>query len=191
MYDAQASHPDGGTPYGGLFRRMSAASIDSTILGIPIFAVMSAQGVAMFPVLKEYLANPEQLADAMSAEVVQIAVITAALYFVYKTAFEASGMRGTIGKIAMGLRVTDLQGNRLSLPAAAFRSWPAWIPAAVTVLEAGSGTYGILTQIAAAVSGLACILVGATSRKQGLHDILAGALVIRAGARFSAPQAVI
>ncbi|MDH3230784.1 MAG: RDD family protein [Alphaproteobacteria bacterium] len=193
MYDAHLSIPGGGSPFAGFWRRVTASSIDSSLLGFPIYIVMGLQGASLFAHLNEnfdsYLAAREAFFAALSAEVVQISTIFAALFFVYKTGFEASGMRATIGKLVVGLRVTDKLGNRLSIPAAALRSWPAWAPAALLVLDARVGTNGMLLNAAGPASLLACITVAITPRKRGLHDIMAGALVVRAAARFGTAQA--
>jgi len=195
MDDAQLSIPGGGSPFAGFWRRVTAASIDSSVLGLPMYIVMGLQGASLFTLLNEefdsYLAAREALFTALSAEMLQIATIFAALYLVYKTGFEASGMRATIGKLVVGLRVTDRQGNRLSIPAAAVRSWPAWAPAALLVLDARLGTNGILANAAGPAALLACVTVAITPRKRGLHDIMAGALVVRAGAKFGATQATL
>jgi uncharacterized RDD family membrane protein YckC len=188
MHDSQPSIASGGSPFAGFFRRMTAASIDSTLLGIPIYIVIGARGATLIPLFNKDLENfaeaQEAFVTALSAEMVQIATIAAALFFVYKTGFEASGMRATIGKLLTGLRVTNQQGNRLSIPAAAVRGWPLWAPAALFVLDARYGFDGMLRIAAVMAALLACAAVAVTPRKRGIHDMMAGALVVRAGARF-------
>jgi uncharacterized RDD family membrane protein YckC len=195
MYDSHVSISGGASPFAGFWRRVSASSIDSTLLGLPIFLIVGLQGVSLFTLLSEnldaYLTNPAALVTAMSAEMGQVAIISAALFFVYKTGFEASGLRATIGKLAMGLRVTDTQGNRLSIPAAAVRSWPSWAPTAVLVLDARIGSDGLLMNAGALAGLLACAVVAITARKRGIHDMMAGALVVRAGARFRTAQVML
>ena len=195
MYDSQPSIPGGGSPFAGFFRRVSAASIDSTLLGIPIYIIMGLRGASLIPLLNKdfdsYEAARDAFATALSAETLQIATISAALFFVYKTGFEASGMRATIGKLVAGLRVTDQQGNRLSIPAAAVRSWPAWAPAACLVLDARVGYDGLLLYAAGLATVLACAAVAFTPGKRGIHDMMAGALVVRARARFDEAQATL
>ena len=195
MYDSHISVPAGGSPYAGFLRRMSASSIDASLLGIPIYVVMGLQGASLFAVLSEnfdtYAGARDAFMTAVSAEILQVATISAALFFVYKTGFEASGMRATIGKLAMGLRVTNRHGARLSILAAAVRSWPAWLPAAFLVLDARFDANGMLLKVAGPASLLACLVVAVTPRKRGIHDLMAGALVVRAGAKFRAPQATI
>lgn len=193
MYESYPSIPGGGSPFAGFFRRVSAASIDSTLLGIPIYIVIGARGATLIPLFNKDLENfaeaQEAFITALSAEMVQIAAIAAALFFVYKTGFEASGMRATIGKLVMGLRVTNQQGNRLSIPAAAVRGWPLWAPAALFVLDARYGFDGMLRIAAVMAALLACAAVAVTPRKRGIHDMMAGALVVRSRARFQEAQA--
>lgn len=195
MYESYPSIPGGGSPFAGFFRRVSAASIDSTLLGIPIYTIIGARGATMIPLFDKDLENfaevQEAFVTALSAEMVQIATIAAALFFVYKTGFEASGMRATIGKLVMGLRVTNQQGNRLSIAAAAVRGWPLWAPAALFVLDARYGFDGMLRVAAVMAALLACAAVAVTPRKRGIHDMMAGALVVRSRARFQEAQATL
>ena len=71
---------------------------------------------------------------------------------------ESSGWQATIGKKALGLRVTDMNGNRISFGRATGRYF---------------GTI---------LSGMICfigfLMVAFTEKKQGLHDLLAGTLVL-------------
>ena len=76
----------------------------------------------------------------------------------YWAAFESSKWQASPGKMALGIKVTDLNGNRISFARA-------------------SGRY-----FAKILSGLT-LLVGYfmaafTARKQALHDIIAGCLVV-------------
>jgi uncharacterized RDD family membrane protein YckC len=68
-------------------------------------------------------------------------------------------MKGaTLGKMALGIIVTDLQGNRISFGRATGRYF-AKIISSLTIL-------------------VGYIMAGFTQRKQALHDIIAGCLVI-------------
>ena len=72
---------------------------------------------------------------------------------------ESSAAQATIGKRVMGIRVTDLEGRRVSF---------------------GRATARHFSKI---LSGLICdigyVMAGFTERKQGLHDMIAGTLVAR------------
>ena len=85
-----------------------------------------------------------------------ISLVVGIAYFV---GFESSSYQATPGKMALGLIVTDLDGRRLS-PARAFGRYLAKIPSALILL-------------------IGFIMVGFTERKQGLHDMIAGTLVVR------------
>ncbi len=104
-----------------------------------------------------------------------IAVVVAGLVFdcVYFTCFESSPLQGTPGKRLLGMAVVDLAGNRLSLLRASAR-------------------YGAKT-LSAVVLFVGFLQIGFSRRKQGLHDVVAGTLVVRrplrAGLVRSASQA--
>ena len=77
---------------------------------------------------------------------------------------EASKYQATLGKIALGIIVTDESGNRLSLPMAFFRNLGKII--STVLLYIGY------------------IMAGITSKKQALHDVMVGALVVKAESQF-------
>lgn len=86
--------------------------------------------------------------------------IAFALAFAYFAAFEASSWQASPGKRLLGLSVTDLAGQRLGLGRALARQ--------------------LFKCLDIASSGLTYLIAGLTERRQGLHDILAGTLVVRA-----------
>ena len=82
------------------------------------------------------------------------------LQWLYFAGMESSERQATFGKAAMSLRVTDLEGRRLSF---------------------GHATGRFFAKI---VSGLipfaiGYIMAGFTEKKQALHDMIAGTLVLR------------
>jgi uncharacterized RDD family membrane protein YckC len=81
------------------------------------------------------------------------------LDWLYYTLLESSVWQGTLGKKALGLEVTDLGGRRVSFGRATGRFF-ARIISGLTL-------------------GIGFIMAGFTERKQALHDIIAGCLVIR------------
>lgn len=86
-------------------------------------------------------------------------LIMISVSWLYFAVMESSGLQGTVGKALLGLEVTDDRGHRISFGRATGRYW------------------------AKILSGLTlCIgfmMVGFTSRKRGLHDLVAGTLVLR------------
>jgi Predicted membrane protein/domain len=78
--------------------------------------------------------------------------------WLYFAVCESSAWQGTLGKLALGIRVTDMQGNRISFPRALGRY-------AAKLLS------GIILCIG-------YLMVAWTQRKQGLHDMVCGTLVL-------------
>jgi uncharacterized RDD family membrane protein YckC len=79
--------------------------------------------------------------------------------WIYYALLESSVWQATIGKKLLGLRVTDLAGNRISFARASGRFF-------------GKILSGMIL-------GIGFLMAGFTQRKQALHDILAGCLVLR------------
>jgi len=71
---------------------------------------------------------------------------------------ESSSRQATLGKMAVGIIVTDLEGNKISFGRATARHW------------------------AKVISGLTLfigyIMTGFTAKKQALHDMIAECLVV-------------
>jgi uncharacterized RDD family membrane protein YckC len=72
---------------------------------------------------------------------------------------ESSPLRGTIGKWALGIYVTDLDGQRINFARASGRFF-------------GKIISGVLL-------GIGYIMAGVTERKQAKHDKMADCLVMR------------
>ncbi len=81
------------------------------------------------------------------------------LKWLYFTLLESSTVQATLGKAVIGIRVTDEQGRRISLLRANARYW-AKILSVITL-------------------GFGYLMAGFTRRKQALHDMVAGTLVVR------------
>jgi uncharacterized RDD family membrane protein YckC len=81
------------------------------------------------------------------------------LPWIYFSVLESSPWQATLGKRAFRLQVTDLAGARLSFPRATLRHFGKLL-SGITLL-------------------VGYVLAGFTARKQALHDLLAGCLVVR------------
>lgn len=133
--------------YAGFWIRLGAYLIDFVI----IVAVSAALGAAFGLSFIEESQNPEYgIIDLIS-------LLAGIAYF---AGFESSQMQGTPGKRALGLVVTDVNGNRISF------------------LRALGRYFGKI--ISAIILFIGFIMVAFTERKQGLHDMIASTLVLRA-----------
>jgi uncharacterized RDD family membrane protein YckC len=79
--------------------------------------------------------------------------------WLYWSLMESSVYQATIGKMIMGIVVIDTHGRRITFRRATVRYWSKFLSA--LLLLAGF------------------IMIGFTSKKEGLHDMIAGSLVIR------------
>lgn len=145
--------------YAGFWLRFVAWIIDriilqfaSWIIALPFVASLGLEGM-----FRGHF-RPEDLFPYF-AHLSRFALIAYAIDWLYYALLESSSWQGTLGKKALGLEVTDLGGRRVSFGRATGRFF-ARIISILTI------TIGF-------------IMAGFTARKQALHDILAGCLVIR------------
>jgi uncharacterized RDD family membrane protein YckC len=131
--------------YAGFWRRFAAWLIDYILVGVVtgiLVAILGAIG-----------------GDAGTGFGYILSVIGSLLYY---SVLESSANQATVGKMALGIQVTDLQGNRISFGRALGR----------TLAKILSGLILLIGYIMAAF----------TAKKQGLHDMIAGTLVVKKGA---------
>ena len=72
---------------------------------------------------------------------------------------ESSSRQATLGKMALGLKVSDLKGNRISFARASGRHFAKIVSGMILLIG--------------------YIMAGFTNRKQALHDMIAETLVLR------------
>lgn len=133
--------------YGGFWIRVAAALIDNLISAFAGFIVGMLLGVLMF------VAG----LDPVIAQLLNV-IIGTAIGWLYWAGLESSSMQGTVGKMAMGLKVVDLDGRRISF---------------------GRATGRYFAKILSSIFFIGFIMVAFTERKQGLHDLIAGTYVVR------------
>ena len=86
-------------------------------------------------------------------------IVGMSLSWLYFTLFEASAKQATLGKMALGIIVTDMNGKRISFARANGRYWSKFISAIILLIG--------------------YIMAAFTKRKQALHDMIADTLVVR------------
>jgi uncharacterized RDD family membrane protein YckC len=158
---APASEPLPATPrYGGFWRRGWALVLDNFIIGVVTMPLAFALGIPMLFLgfARERDMSPEAF-GAFMATALLVGVCGMILNWLYFALFESSARQASLGKMALGLRVTDLDGRRLSFARA-------------------SGRY-FATLLSKLVLGIGFLMIAFTEKKQGLHDMLAGTLVVR------------
>ena len=140
--------------YAGFWIRMGAYALDymvGVVLGIVIaFLLMLPLGI-LLGILGRTL--PEGFGSLVGA------LIGLPIAWAYYALFESSKYQGTPGKLALGLRVTDEAGNRISVGRATGRYFSKFLSALLLCIG--------------------YVMIGTSARKQGLHDRIAHTLVLR------------
>jgi uncharacterized RDD family membrane protein YckC/Tfp pilus assembly major pilin PilA len=135
--------------YAGFWKRVAAYILDSLILLIPSLVVWAIFG-AMTAVVDRHASEATfQLSGNLPGILVS---------WLYYAAMESSAKQATLGKLALGIKVVDTAGNRISFGRASGRF------------------FGMI--LSALLFLIGFLMVAFTKRKQGLHDMLAGCLVV-------------
>lgn len=106
------------------------------------------------------------------------------IWWLYYALQESSAAQATLGKRAIGLRVTGLEGRQISFGRATGRFFakmlfPFFVGMVLAIL-----LMSIIEPGLAVIASILCPLLGFlmqpfTARKQALHDIMAGTLVLK------------
>lgn len=132
--------------YAGFWVRFVAVIIDGLVIGIPIWIIGFAAMDMTNPLANMGLYVGFQLFSIIGT-------------WLYEALMVSSNNQATLGKMALGIKVTDLNGEKLSFIRATGRHFAKIL------------SYLILM--------IGFIMAAFTEKKQALHDILAGALVVR------------
>ena len=149
--------------YAGFWRRLVAYILDGIVL------------LLLFVAFDQFVGGiyecVEPTADGIGAELPAImrcgtTGLGQALYVVvtllYFAAMEASPRQATLGKMAMGIAVTDTAGGRITFGRAIGRNASKYVSLIILLIG--------------------FIMAAFTRRKQALHDIMANCLVVRRSA---------
>jgi len=150
--------------YAGFWYRFLAYLIDFLITACVFFPLGFVLGVLIVASGSDPR-SPEIMVARLGVN--GISVIVGWLYF---SLCESSSWQGTVGKKLLGLRVTDMNGHRINFAKATGRHFGKILSALILLIG--------------------FIMIAFTEQKQGLHDILAGTLVLRGagpGETYPAP----
>ncbi|HKV26815.1 MAG TPA: RDD family protein [Candidatus Acidoferrales bacterium] len=149
------------TAYAGFWLRFVAWIIDRVLLGVSFsfisVPVMAASGLRDI-MMNHQPQTPAELLGLLSV-VYKLIVLAIVFNWLYYSLLESSAWQATLGKKALGLEVTDVDGRRVSFGRATGRYFGKIVSAFILCIG--------------------FIMAGLTARKQALHDMMAGCLVIR------------
>jgi uncharacterized RDD family membrane protein YckC/type II secretory pathway pseudopilin PulG len=168
---SQLSTAAGDVVDAGFLRRWAAFFVDSLILTAGfyglltiMFVILGASGgfEAMARLDSE---DPPPWFWAAYGGASLLYFVGAALYY---SVMESSASQATVGKMALSIKVTNLEGGRLSWPQALLR----WVAAALSYVTLYIGF----------------LMAAFTERKQALHDIVVGTRVVDKWAYTEFPE---
>jgi uncharacterized RDD family membrane protein YckC len=153
--------------YGGIFRRAISGIIDGLIIQA-CFSAISFFVDAWYFVHQSFYTNLEVVSHYSTIfwgvalwKIVGYWLIAA----LFEVIFSGSSLQATPGKLLLGMKVIDLHGRRISY----WRSLGRF-----------------LGKFLSAILWIGIILIAFTKRRQGLHDKIAGTLVVlREGSKVS------
>jgi uncharacterized RDD family membrane protein YckC len=131
--------------YAGFWPRVGAAFIDGILLWFVQMIVGFALGI---------LLGRSQAPIGLLLQVFSIS-----LDWLYSALMESSVFQATLGKLVLGIRVTNLSGQRITFGHASGRHFGKFL-SAITL-------------------GIGYLMAGFTEQKQALHDLVASTLVIK------------
>lgn len=149
--------------YAGFWWRFLAIIIDGIIIGIvqwiAITPLIAAIGIGAYKAASGDMSEGEiiGMAGALFGAAMLTWLITIAIGWLYFALMESSKLQGTVGKLALKIVVSDMEGNRISFGRATGRYFGKILSAIIIYIG--------------------FIMAGFTEKKQGLHDIIAGTLV--------------
>ncbi|ETI68093.1 RDD family protein [Neobacillus vireti] len=152
--------------FAGFWIRFAAYLLDSIIISIPLTIIMIVIMVFGFGTM-DVFADPAALENEVITDQQAISLLFLSLLMIligligstaYYAGMHASKWQATVGKKLLKLKVTDLQGNRISF-------WRAF--GRLLAMSFLSGIFYI-----------GYIMAAFTEKKQSLHDLIAGTVVV-------------
>ena len=137
----------GTTTYAGFWRRFAAWFLDGLLLSL-----------VTLPFTLQFGGDAAAQAGRASA----VGTISTVVGWLYSALMESSAKQATVGKMALGIIVTDLEGRKIGFGRA-------------------TGRY-FAKILSALILGIGFLMAGFTERKQALHDMVASTLVVKAEA---------
>jgi len=164
------SHSElGQVKYAGFWLRFAAYIIDQFVIGIAglIIAVPIILGIIAFGINLDGIKNSSDfftqngllMVGGIIGMIMLAIIISIVMKWLYYALMESSKFGGTLGKMAVSIKVVDMEGNRITFGRATGRYFSR-----------------IITNFTLLIG---YIIAGFTEKKQALHDIIANCLVIQ------------
>ena len=134
--------------YSGFWKRVAASVIDSIVLMLASFPIYFIVALGLMDDYGDIGVEYDILTNILS-------ILFGWIYF---ATMESSTKQGTLGKMALSIKVVDLNENRISFAQASGRHFGKIISTILLFIG--------------------YIMVAFTEKKQSLHDMMAGTLIV-------------
>ena len=151
------------TNYAGFWLRVVAYLIDGIIIGAVTWPVVAILGLGAASSVENMESMDEAQAMSMAGGMMAMGFAFQFAFFAISTLYfalmESSSKQATVGKMVLGLKVTDVNGNKLDFVKALVRN--------------------VCKIISSLIMCIGYIMAGFTEKKQALHDMIASTLVVK------------
>lgn len=141
--------------YAGFWIRFAASFIDGIIIGIPIFIIAFILGI--FSMFSSTEVNTDVYEESLLILNIFLYLGSLMISTLYYAGMHASKWQGTLGKMIVGIKVTDVHGKRISF---------------------GRSLGRFFATILSSILYIGYIMAAFTKKKQSLHDLIAGTVVV-------------
>lgn len=152
--------------YASFLSRFGALIIDSIVIGclqfIVVAPIMGMMGLGIASQVQDGEVSDEAAVGMVGAAIAAMGtamVMVYAISILYYAIMESSKSQGSLGKMAVGIKVTDMDGNRITFGKAFLRS--------------------IGKIISGMIMAIGYLMAAFTEKKQALHDLIASTLVVK------------
>lgn len=164
-----SEHVAGGhVVYAGFWKRVAASIIDSFVTTSLVYAVLIPLVMISGAGFGAFAGEPDAMAAGGGIVMVVFYLISLLIPLFYLTWMHSSGNQATLGKMAVGIKVTSGEGHRISFWLA-FGRYFAYILSSLLLM-------------------IGLIMAAFTERKQALHDLMCNTLVVDKHAFTNTPE---
>jgi uncharacterized RDD family membrane protein YckC len=144
--------------YAGFWRRFLAVYIDGVVIGSAMYIIILPFVFVTVAADRGFSETPSAAGTAFMGVMGLLWLIMALIIpWIYEAAMISSDKQATLGKRAVGIVVTDLEGNRITFGRATGRYFGKYLSSLILLIG--------------------FIMAAFTEKKQALHDIMAGCLL--------------
>lgn len=157
ILDTQTHQQSRPTAYAGFWIRVAATLIDGIVLSVAFWIVIAIFGFLAATSVDVSSLDESDNSGMIIGGIIGFYGLIFVGYILYYALMESSARQATLGKMAVGIKVGDANGNRISFANALGRTASKYISQLILYIG--------------------YMMVGWDDRKQGLHDKIAGTFV--------------